>query len=111
MPPALSAAHRREIQTAINAGRRPTRGESNRTVLATGAGERGRNKYVVLADASAALTPAGEFYYETTGQARPEAAFDRSQQLISRGGNDFIRRRNGRELHDGYEDWRSLFSR
>ena len=94
----LTAARRRQIQTAINAGRRPTRGESNRTVLATGAGARGRKKYVVLADASATLTPAGEFFYEQTGQARPEAAFDRSQQLISRAGNDYIRGRNGREL-------------
>jgi len=82
---------------AINAGRRPTRGESNRTVLATGAGATGRNKYVVLADASAMLTPAGEFYYKETGKRRPEAAFERSQQLISRNGNDYIRTRTGRE--------------
>jgi len=67
-------------------------------VLATGAGTAGRNKYVVLADASATLTPAGQFYYEETGQTRPEAAFDRSQQLISRNGNDYIRTRTGREV-------------
>ena len=96
MPP-LTAERRRQIQTAINAGRRPGRGESNRTVLATGAGARGHNKYVVLADAAGNLTPAGEFYYEQTQESRPEAQFDRNQQLISRNGNDYIRTRSGRE--------------
>ena len=97
MPRGLSRQKQREIRTAIAANRRPTRGPSNRTILATGAGEEGRNKYVVLADASARLTPAGRFYYQQTGERKPNAAFDRSQQPVNRGPNTFIRTRDNRE--------------
>ena len=83
---------------AIWADRKPTRGASNRTILATGAGAyRRQNKYVVLADGAGRLTEAGRFYYETTGEERPRAAFDQNQELISRGGNDYIRTRDRRE--------------
>ena len=97
MPP-LTEARRQEIRTAIRAGRRPQRGASNRTTLATGAGpNRRQNAYVVLADASAKLTEAGEFYYQETGEQRPRAAYDPNQSLISRNGNDYIRTRNSQE--------------
>ena len=73
-------------------------GGSNRTILATGAGpNRRQNKYVVLADGAGKLTPAGAWYYETTGAQRPRAAFSQDQELISRGGNDYIRTRDRRE--------------
>ena len=73
-------------------------GASNRTILATGAGpNRRQNKYVVLADGAGKLTPAGTFYYQTTGAERPRAAFSQDQELISRGGNDYIRTRDRRE--------------
>ena len=75
------------MTTAIRAGRTPHRGASNRTILATGAGpNRRQNKYVVLADGSGQLTPAGAWYYETTGAQRPRAAFSQDQERISRGG-------------------------
>ena len=94
----LTEKRKQEIRTAITANRRPARGGSNRTILATGAGpNRKRNKYVVLADGAGKLTPAGTFYYETTGAERPRAAFDQYQELISRGGSDYIRTRDRRE--------------
>lgn len=97
MPP-LTEARRQEIRTAIRAGRVPRRGASNRTTLATGAGpNRRQNTYVVLADASAKLTEAGEIYYQETGAQRPRAAYDPNQELISRNGNDYIRTRTGQE--------------
>ena len=97
MPP-LTEARRQEIRTAIQANRKPTRGASNRTILVTGAGpNRRQNKYVVLADGAGKLTPAGIFYYQTTGAERPRAAFSQDQELISRGGNDYIRTRDRRE--------------
>ena len=96
--PRLTEARKQEIRTAIRAERKPTRGASNRTILATGAGpNRRQNKYVVLADGAGKLTQAGTFYYETTGAERPRAAFDQDQELISRGGNDYIRTRDRRE--------------
>ena len=96
--PRLTEARKQEIRTAIRADRKPTRGASNRTILATGAGpNRRQNKYVVLADGAGKLTPAGIFYYETTGAERPRAAYDQNQQLISKGGNDYIRTRDRRE--------------
>ena len=94
----LTEKRKQEIRTAITANRRPARGGSNRTILATGAGRnRSQNKYVVLADGAGKLTPAGTFYYETTGAERPRAAFDQNQELISREGNDYIRTRDRRE--------------
>ena len=97
MPP-LTEARKQEIRTAIQANRKPTRGASNRTILATGAGAtRRHNRYVVLADGAGKLTPAGIFYYQTTGAERPRAAFSQDQELISRGGNDYIRTRDRRE--------------
>ena len=94
----LTEARKQEIHTAIRANRKPARGGSNRTILATGAGKnRRQNKCVVLADGAGKLTPAGVFYYQTTGTERPRAAFDQNQELISRGGNDYIRTRDRRE--------------
>ena len=94
----LTEKRKQEIRTAIRAERKPARGGSNRTILATGAGKnRRRNKYVVLADGAGKLTPAGTFYYEATGVDRPRAAFDQNQELISRGGNDYSRTRDRRE--------------
>ena len=52
---------------------------------------------MVLADGAGKLTPAGAWYYETTGAQRPRAAFSQDQELISRGGNDYIRTRGRRE--------------
>ena len=96
--PRLTDARRQEIRTAIRAERQPARGASNRTILATGAGRnRQRNKYVVLADGAGKLTEAGRFYYEATGAEKPRAAFDVNQELMSRGGNDYIRTRDRRE--------------
>ena len=96
--PRLTDARKQEIRTAIRAERQPTRGGSNRTILATGAGpNRQRNKYVVVADGSGKLTEAGRFYYEATGAERPRAAYDVNQELISRGGTDYIRTRDRRE--------------
>ena len=87
--PGLTEVRKQEIRTAIRAERRPTKAASNRTILATGAGQnRRQNKYVVLADASGRLTEAGKFYYEATRVGRPRAAFDQDQQLISRGANN-----------------------
>ena len=58
----LTEKRKQEIRTAIRADRKPARGGSNRTILATGAGKnRRRNKYVVLADGAGKLTPAGTF--------------------------------------------------
>ena len=96
--PRLTDARKDEIRAAIQAARKPTRGASNRTILATGAGPtRRQNKYLVLADGDGKLTQAGIFYYQTTGAERPRAAFSQDQELISRGGNDYIRTRDRRE--------------
>ena len=51
----------------------------------------------MLADGAGKLTPAGIFYCESTGAQRPRAAFTQDQELISRGGNDYIRTRDRRE--------------
>ena len=80
------------MRASIGAGRVPRRGAGNRTILPSG----GR-KYVVLADAAGRLSPAGEWYYATTGAQRPRAAFSQDQELIRRGGNDYIRTRDQRE--------------
>ena len=97
MPP-LTEQRRREIDIAITAGREPRRGQSNVTTLATGAGERGRNKFVILAGADAKLTPAGRYFYETTGQRPPTVMYDRNQEPVTRGNRTFIRGRDGREI-------------
>ena len=93
----LTDEQRRQIGIAITAERQPRRGVSNRTTLATGAGARGRNRYLVLADAGGRLTDAGRYYYRQTGQPAPRAAYDRNQPLITRGSNDYMRAANGRE--------------
>ena len=51
----------------------------------------------MLADGAGKLTPAGIFYYETTGAERLRATYDQNQELISRGGNDYIRTRDRRK--------------
>ncbi len=96
--PRLTEARKEEMAAAIRAGRKPAQGASNRTILATGAGPNRRlNKYVVLADGAGKLTPAGVWYYENMGAQRPRAAFNQDQELISRGGNDYIRTRDRKE--------------
>ena len=52
---------------------------------------------MVLADGAGKLTEAGRLYYETTGAERPRAAYDQNQELISKGGNDYIQTRDRRE--------------
>ena len=84
MPP-LTEQRKRELDIAITAGREPRRGQSNVTTLATGAGERGRNRFVILAGADAKLTPAGRYFYETTGQRPPTVMYDRNQEPVTRG--------------------------
>ena len=77
--PRLTEARKQEIRTAIRAERKPTRGASNRTILATGAGpNRRQNKCVVLADGSGKLTEAGRLHCETIGAERPRVAFDQN---------------------------------
>jgi len=90
MPPSPKYASGKSAQRSMLANGVRARGIQS-AVLATGAGQRSHNKYVVLADASGTLTPAGELYYDETGIARPEAAFDRQQDVIPRNGNDYIR--------------------
>ena len=85
------------IDNAINAQRIPRRGASGRTTIATGHGDAGRG-YLVLARPDGSLTPAGQYYYEQTGQQRPDARFDRNQALIHRGTGDYIRTRRGEQL-------------
>ncbi len=93
----LTAEQRRQIDVAITAERRPQRGTSNRTTIATGAGAPGSNRYFVLADAAGKLTDAGRHYYERSGERPPKATYDRNQALVTRGANDYIVARNGRE--------------
>ena len=96
--PRLTDARKEEMAAAIRAGRAPHRGAGNRTILSLAAGvNRRQNRYVVLADAAGRLTPAGVWYYATTGAPRPRAAFSQDQELIRRGGNDYIRTRDWRE--------------
>ena len=96
--PRLADARKEEMAAAIRAGRAPYRGAGNRTLLSVAAGaNRRQNRYVVLADAAGRLTPAGEWYYAMTGAQRPRAAFSQDQELICRGGNDYIRTQNRRE--------------
>ena len=96
--PRLTDARKEEMTAAIRAGRAPYRGAGNHTLLSVAAGaNRRQNRYVVLADAAGRLTPAGEWYYATTGAQRPRAAFSQDQELIRRGGNDYIRTRDRRE--------------
>ena len=96
--PRLADARKEEMAAAIRAGRAPYRGAGNRTLLSGAAGANWRqNRYVVLADAAGRLTPAGEWYCATTGAQRPRAAFSQDQELIRRGGNDYIRTRDRRE--------------
>ena len=73
--PRLTDARKEEMTAAIRAGRLPHRGAGNRTILSIAAGAKRQNRYVVLADAAGRLTPAGEWYYATTGAQRPRAAF------------------------------------
>ncbi len=66
-------------------------------VLAADATKR-NSSYVVLANNMGVVTQAGDFYYEKSGQARPDASgLNRSQTLIHKSGSDYIRAPNGKE--------------
>ncbi len=96
------------IDTAI-AARVPPRQKGKLTILPTGQrrdtlgqqvlvgdATKRNSSYVVLAS-QGTLTPAGEHYYEKTGQKRPDGSgLDRSQALVSKGGSDYIQAPNGR---------------
>ena len=56
------------------------------------------SSYVVLANNLGIVTAAGEHYYETSGQSRPDATgLDRTQALIHHTGSDYIRAPNGKQ--------------
>jgi AAA domain len=91
----LSEEHRRELRTAIAAGRVPNH-TKKRTILATGAGDApNRRKYRVLAD-HRGLTPHGRAYYEETGQEPPDRRVDRTQRVTRQGNSEYVRDRQGR---------------
>ena len=73
-----------QIDIAIAARRLPRRVASGRTMIATGQSAQGRHTYLVLANGDR-LTPAGEYYYAQTGEARPARHFDRHAQTVRRG--------------------------
>ena len=56
------------------------------------------SSYVVLANNLGIVTPSGDFYYEQSGQKRPDdSGLNRSQALIHKGGSDFIQAPNGKQ--------------
>ena len=93
----ISARLREDIRTAVLAGKLPRRtAGSNQTILPLSGGPRGR--FVVLARPSG-LTAAGDFYYNLTGQQRPELASDPNQAPTTDSrGNSYILGRDNRKL-------------
>ena len=87
----LTDAIRAEIRGAIDAGRLPVRTASGRLYLTTGA-----RRSVALTVAGDALTEAGEFYYQQSGNPPPDRGVDAHQNLIHRGNTNYIRGPNGR---------------
>ena len=81
---------------AVTAGNLPKRGRSNQLTLSMKRNP-GKSSYVVLARADGTLTKAGEHYYGTNpSQPRPSSQFDYNTPLIKRGGNDYIRTKDGK---------------
>ena len=93
----LRNKQKNDIDTAIVSGRVPNRTRGNRTVLGLSrVGDPGR--YIVLSTTSG-LTPAGEYYYQKTGQQPPTLQFDPNQTPSQdRRGNTYIQGRDNRRL-------------
>ena len=92
----LTVEQRDTIRTAVLAGRVPHHSVA-RTILATGAGNAGRNRYVVLAD-HRGLSPHGSFYYHHTNTEPPDRRMDMTQQPTRMGDSEFARDRQNRLL-------------
>ena len=81
------------LDIAIAGNRIPRHAASGRTILRTGQGE-GQKKYLVLANGDE-LTRAGEYWYEQTGQNKPERHFDPNQKTTRKGDGDYIQTSSG----------------
>ena len=93
----LSQDKKNAINVAVTAGNLPKRGRSNQLTLRLKRNPE-KSSYVVLARADGTLTKAGEHYYGTNpSQPRPSSQFDYNTPLIKRGGNDYIRTKDGKE--------------
>ncbi len=98
------------ISTALAAGAEP-RQRGKQTILPTGQrrdtldvrpvlvseATKRNSSYIVLANNLGIVTPSGEFYYEQSGQKRPDESGLSSQALIHKGGSDFIQAPNGKQ--------------
>ena len=80
------------LQTAINAGRRPRLLPDGRQIISTG---QGRGSFALLSRSNGSLTRAGQYYFQTTDRLRPNASYDPEQPLTRRGPTDLIRMRSG----------------
>ena len=87
----LTDVIRADINAAIAAGRVPARTASGRLYLNTG-----HRRSVALTVAGDALTEAGEFYFQQSGQPPPNRGVDAHQTFIHRGNTDYIRGPGGR---------------
>ena len=88
-------SRRAAIDIAIAAGTEPTIGRSAQTTLRLRQNP-GRSSYTLLSRADGTRTPAGEYYYETTGRPAPSRMFDHGAPLIQRGASDYVTTRNGK---------------
>ena len=80
------------LQTAVNAGRRPRLLPDGRQIISTG---QGRGSFALLSRSNGSLTRAGQYYFQTTDRLRPNASYDPEQPLTRRGPTDLIRMRSG----------------
>ena len=88
-------SRRAAIDIAIAAGTPPTLGRSAQTTLRLRQNP-GRSSYTLLSRADGTRTPAGDYYYGTTGRPAPSRMFDHGAPLIQRGASDYVTTRNGK---------------
>ena len=90
----LSNARRQALDVAIAARTELTTGRSSQTTLRLRQNP-GRSSYNVLSRSDGTLTPAGDYFYKTTGRAAPSSQVDRGTPLVKKQSGDYVQTRNG----------------
>ena len=116
----MNENQRRLIDIAIAAGTEPRIGKSAQSTLSLRQNV-GRSSYTLLSRGDGSMTPAGQYFYETTGRPAPSSQFDRGQPLVTKRRrrfrpNPFREAGAGAEAPSGWyndcvETWAALFSR
>ena len=91
----LNENQRLKLDVAIAAGTEPRLGNSTQTTLRLRQNV-GRSNYTLLSRGDGSMTPAGQYFYQTTGRPAPSSQFDRGQPLVKKGAGDYVKTRNGK---------------